>query len=347
MRSISVLASGGAYDIQIANGLLADAGAALARIFPQKRLAVVSDDTVWGLYGQRFSDSLASAGVEFFPTVVPPGEQSKSLRGLQTLTEFFAVMHLRRDEAVVALGGGVIGDLAGFAAATYMRGVAFAQVPTTLLAMVDSSVGGKTAVNLDNGKNLVGAFHQPRLVLADPGVLTTLPAREHQSGMAEVIKYGMLFSPALTETLLQGDLDMVETIAQCCTLKAGLVARDEHDHNERMLLNFGHTFGHVIEKLGRYTAHTHGEAVAMGMMMAAETGVTLGLTHPRVPAVLGALLARHGLQPVSPYPVASILQGMAHDKKAQADGLPLILLRDIGQPVIHPVALAGDGFVSV
>jgi 3-dehydroquinate synthase len=262
VKTLTVGLSGNSYDILIGDGLLDNLGemlkplcapvgpAAAEPVTTTGPIAVVTDENVWELHGSRFASSLSGAGVDFEPIVLPSGERNKSLLGLSSLYEAFARLPLARDGLVVAFGGGVTGDLCGFAAATWMRGVRFVQVPTTLLAQVDSSVGGKTAINLPQGKNLVGAFYQPKLVVIDPQTLDTLPDREMRSGMAEVIKYGAIRSSSLFETLAKkiGPEDLSDVIYECCSIKSEIVARDERDFGERMLLSFGHTLGHAIEK---------------------------------------------------------------------------------------------------
>ncbi|MET0293956.1 MAG: 3-dehydroquinate synthase, partial [Phenylobacterium sp.] len=244
-----------AYDVRIGAGLLAAAGAAIAPLVPRGRLAVVSDETVWGLHGPTLAASLEGAGVAVHPVVVPPGEQTKSWAGLAEVSERLLTLQLDRGDLVVAFGGGVIGDLTGFAAAIYKRGIDFVQVPTTLLAQVDSSVGGKTAIDTPQGKNLIGAFHQPRLVLADLDVLRTLSHREMAAGYAEVIKYGLLGDFDFFERLESEGAAVLAlepqalgaAVARCVEMKAEIVAEDEKEAGRRALLNLGHTFGHALE----------------------------------------------------------------------------------------------------
>jgi 3-dehydroquinate synthase len=268
-------------------------------------------------------------------TILPPGESSKSLEGLGRLYAAFATAGLGRDGLAIAFGGGVVGDLTGFAAATYMRGISFAGIPTTLLAQVDSSVGGKTAINLEQGKNLAGAFYQPRLVVADTALLRTLSPRDYAGGMAEVIKYGAIRSRELWDVLAAGNFAIGEVVSTCCAIKSGIVERDERDTGERMILNFGHTFGHAAEALGGFAAHNHGEAVAMGMVVAAAVGEDLGITRPGCVKELTAMLAAHGLPCGCPYPTAAMMGHMQLDKKGDSDGVKAILLTDIGQAIVH------------
>jgi 3-dehydroquinate synthase len=324
------------YDILIENGLLDSLGGLLRPFLapggPGGPVAVVTDENVWKLYGERFASSLSGAGVTFLQTVLPEGERNKSLDGLSCLYDAFAGARLTRDGLIVAFGGGVVGDLCGFAAATWMRGVRFVQVPTTLLAQVDSSVGGKTAINLPQGKNLAGAFYQPKLAVIDPLTLRTLPEREIRSGMAEVIKYGAIRSATLFKALGEhaGTGDPADVICECCGIKSGIVERDERDMGERMLLNFGHTFGHAIEKKSGFGKYRHGEAVAFGMTIAAAIGEETGATAPGVTDALRRVSALHGLDTDYPGDVSELLHVLPSDKKNLAGGVRMILLRDIG-----------------
>lgn len=329
------------YEIWIGRGL-PDAMAAWITGLGYRQLALVCDETVWTLHGDKMLRALTQAAVDFTLIPVPPGEESKSLQGLEEIYRRFAEMNLDRHGLVMAFGGGVVGDLAGFAAATWMRGVDYIQVPTTLLAQVDSSVGGKTAVNLPAGKNLVGAFYQPRLVVADTLMLETLPPRELRCGMAEMIKYGAIFFQKLFEDLsVSIDIGgLPPLIKACCELKSRTVQADERDTGQRMLLNFGHSFGHAVEKLGGYARHNHGEAVAIGMVIAAKFGELSGFTRPGCSTQLRDTLATQGLPTECPYPARQLFEAMALDKKGRDGGLELILLRDIGHAEIawHPMA---------
>lgn len=309
------------------------------------KIVVVSDENVWALYGERICTMLREAGAAYAAAVLPPGEDSKSMAALERLYGDFAQAHLGRDGIVVAFGGGVVGDVAGFAAATYMRGVQYVQVPTSLLAQVDSSVGGKTAVNLRWGKNMAGAFYQPKTVLIDTDTLSTLPAREWRAGMAEVVKYGAIRSKELFERLAAKPAgeELEDVIYTCCKLKAGIVARDERDHGERMLLNFGHTFGHAVEMLGGFQRWKHGEAVAIGMVLAAKLGERMGRTVPGTAAALEERLQAYGLDLDCPYGPGELEPLMELDKKGKGDAVRLILLREIGDAFIEPVRFAALG----
>ena len=302
MKLLPVSLGDRSYDIHIAPGRLDDTGKLCQHVLPRAtRLAVVTDDTVGGLYAHRLLQSLWARGYTASVISLPAGEQTKSLHNLGVLYDSFMEMGLTRTDAVVALGGGVVGDLAGFAAATILRGVDFVQVPTTLLAQVDSSVGGKVAIDLPAGKNLAGAFWQPRLVVMDPEVLDTLEDKTFSDGMAEVIKYGCIRDAAFFRALektpsRRAVMENIESVLYtCCDLKRAVVEKDERDTGERMVLNFGHTLGHAYEKAGHYETWTHGQAVAAGMCLAARLGAALGVTPAGVPERVEALVSAFGL----------------------------------------------------
>ncbi len=330
-----------AYPIHIGPGLLADADLWRASIHGRQVL-VVSNETVAPLYLQRVLDGFGDLHAE--ARVLPDGESFKTLEQTGRVFDALAAMGASRDACIVALGGGVIGDLAGFAAACWMRGIDFVQMPTTLLAMVDSSVGGKTGVNLPAGKNLVGAFHQPCAVFADTSTLDSLPGREYRAGLAEVVKYGALGDAGFfawleqhAQALNARDTDTVaEAIARCCAHKAAIVARDETERGERALLNFGHTFGHALETECGYGTLLHGEAVAIGMCQAATLSAQLGMSDIADGPRLAALLATLGL-PVAP-PAGldpdALLAHMRLDKKNLGGRLRLILWHGIGRAEI-------------
>lgn len=291
---LQVKTSGGGYGIRIENGLFDGLAEELCPIVDGGKLFVVTDDTVDGIYGTRLKKQLT--GIDYAYLVLPHGEQTKCLSVLGDIYRAFAAAGLSRTDCVLAFGGGVIGDITGFAAATYLRGVKYVGMPTTLLSQVDSSVGGKVAVDLDEGKNLVGSFYAPCRVLIDPELLQTLPARVFRDGMAEVIKYGAIRDAALFDTLC-GEIDgkLPEIIARCVDIKREIVERDEFDTGERMLLNFGHTFGHVVEKLGNYETYTHGEGVAIGMLRITQKSEAMGKTLPGTAKKLRGCLEKYGL----------------------------------------------------
>ncbi|MGH8033333.1 MAG: 3-dehydroquinate synthase [Luteimonas sp.] len=339
-----ILQVGGArsYAIHIGAGLILD-GDALAAALRGRHALIVSDGNVAGLYAGHVAEALRRArpDARIGSYVLPPGEGSKTLGYFAEAIDALAAIGATRDACVYALGGGVVGDLAGFAAASWMRGIDVVQLPTTLLAMVDSSVGGKTAVDLPQGKNLVGAFHPPRAVFADTATLRTLPVRELRAGFAEVIKYGAIADAAFLDwldgnarALLDGDTAaLAEAIARSCRHKAAIVERDPFEHGERALLNFGHTFGHAIETELGYGGLNHGEAVAVGMVLAARLSARLGLATDTDTQTLRAVLQRFGLPVALPAGLVpqALLAHMRLDKKAQSSGLRFVLWDGIGR----------------
>ena len=342
MKLLPVSLGDRSYDIHIAPGRLDDTGKLCQQVLPRAtRLAVVTDDTVGGLYAHRLLQSLWARGYTASVISLPAGEQTKSLYNLGVLYDSFMEMGLTRTDAVVALGGGVVGDLAGFAAATILRGVDFVQVPTTLLAQVDSSVGGKVAIDLPAGKNLAGAFWQPRLVVMDPEVLDTLEDKTFSDGMAEVIKYGCIRDAAFFRALektpsRRAVMENIESVLYtCCDLKRAVVEKDERDTGERMVLNFGHTLGHAYEKAGHYETWTHGQAVAAGMCLAARLGAALWVTPAGVPERVEALVSAFGLPTRIPCTQADYAAAVGLDKKGTGEQITLVLLEDLGRAVLH------------
>jgi 3-dehydroquinate synthase len=348
-RSVPVGLGARAYDVVIGPGLLAEAGRRIAPLARRKRLAVVSDETVWGLHGPALTASLEGAGIAAHPLIVPPGEQTKSFEGLADVTDRLLALELDRGDIVVAFGGGVVGDLTGFAAAIYKRGIDFVQIPTTLLAQVDSSVGGKTAIDTPRGKNLVGAFHQPRLVLADLDVLSTLPDREMRAGYAEVVKYGLLGDFGFFEWLethsaavLAREPDaLARAVIRSVEMKAEIVAEDEKEQGRRALLNLGHTFGHALEaETGYGAALLHGEAVAAGQALAFRFSAAQGLCAGQDAARATAAIAGAGLPTRldeiagHPFDAARLVRHMAQDKKAEAGQLTFVLARALGDAFV-------------
>lgn len=344
------------YDIIIGRGVLAEAGAQIRAVCPTacRRAAVITDSNVGPLYAKAVLQCLAAAGLETALFVFPAGETSKNHATLLEIYAFLARENVTRADVVVALGGGVAGDTAGFAAATYLRGVTLVQIPTTLLAQIDSSIGGKTGVDLPEGKNLVGAFYAPHRVLCDPDTLSTLPERVFRDGLAEALKYGCIFDPALFRTLTgagafpaqhsaASDATLDRVIARCIDLKRGVVERDALEAGERMLLNFGHTLGHAIEKHYRYKTYTHGEAVGIGMVLAARAGERNGLTAPGTAGVIVGALAKAGLPTRCPVPVRELIPDALGDKKRAGDFIRLILLKEVGRGFIHSVQVARLG----
>ena len=327
------------YEIIIERGCLDELGARCAALFPAgAKAAVISDSNVFPIYGERALASLREAGFAPSSFVFPAGEGSKQLSTVGDMLGFLAQQGLTRSDFLVALGGGVTGDMAGFAAACYLRGVSFVQVPTSLLAQVDSSVGGKTAVYLPQGKNLAGAFHQPSLVLIDPDTLGTLPPLFFSDGMGEVIKYGCIRSRALFETLRDAaDLrpQMESILFSCVDCKREIVEHDEFDTGERMVLNFGHTLGHALEKAHGYTGLTHGAAVGIGMVLIARLGEHMGLTEDGTAEQIASLLEKYGLPVSDSAPLDQIVEATALDKKGLGGDLRIVLLHTIGDSFVH------------
>jgi 3-dehydroquinate synthase len=347
--AVHVSLEGRGYDVLIGQGLLDGAGGLIAPFAGRKRCAIVTDETVAGLHLERLTASLRAAGLSASPIILPPGEGQKSWAGLERLSEALLALELERRDLVIAFGGGVIGDLAGFAAGVLKRGIDFVQIPTTLLAQVDSSVGGKTAINARAGKNLVGLFHQPRLVLADLDVLATLPARERLAGYAEVVKYGLIDDPdvfawceANAARVLAGDVAaLAYAVETSVKAKARVVAADEREGGVRALLNLGHTFAHAFEAAIGYDDRVmlHGEAVGMGLGLAyrfsADQGLCSGQDAARASAHLDAIgFSRPKTAPGGPFHAESLVAAMAHDKKVQDGKLTFILARGLGESFI-------------
>ncbi|NLP30504.1 MAG: 3-dehydroquinate synthase [Clostridiales bacterium] len=329
------------YKILIDFGLLNRTGELIKPIINGSKVVIVSDETVWNLYGKALSESLD--GIKHQVYILPSGEETKSIKYFEALCEYFAEIGLIRTDLVISFGGGVVGDLAGFASASYMRGVPFIQIPTTLLAQVDSSVGGKTAINLKHGKNLLGAFWQPMLVITDVSLLDSLESREFQAGMAEVIKYGAIESKELFDSLLKYEdknelmKNIVKIIYNCCDIKRKIVEDDELDLGVRMKLNFGHTFGHAIERAGDYKQYTHGEAVALGMIIASKIGEKLGITAHGCSDKLIEVISRHKLPVNADLDYKELIKYIVKDKKKTQSGINLILLNEIGKSLIHTI----------
>ncbi|MBF0309966.1 MAG: 3-dehydroquinate synthase [Magnetococcales bacterium] len=328
------------YDIHIGSGLLAGLGGWVAPLLKQKRVGIVSNTTVAPLYLARVTAALQNHGLECLPVVLPDGEVHKNWQTLDTLFAELIRHRFERGSTLLALGGGVIGDMTGFAAASFQRGIDFIQIPTTLLAQVDSSVGGKTGINHTLGKNLIGAFHQPRLVVIDVETLTTLPKRQLAAGLAEVIKYGIIWDEGFF-ALLEERMDHLlaldgewlgEIIRVSCAIKAEVVRQDEREHGVRALLNLGHTFGHALETLIGYGEILHGEAVAIGMVMAARLGERLGRHGKEEVERMRALMVRAGL-PVSAPPLSkeAFFEVMGRDKKVRSGRMRFVVPQGIGR----------------
>jgi 3-dehydroquinate synthase len=350
IRTVSVELGARSYPIHIGAGSMLNEGF-LAHLPKSKSVLVVTDENVNAVCGAAFLGALDQAHINSQKLVLPAGEAHKGVATVEHIWTKLLEMQAGRDALLIALGGGVIGDMTGFAAACYMRGIRFVQVPTTLLSQVDSSVGGKTGVNHPLGKNMIGAFHQPVMVLADTAVLSNLPTRDFVSGLAEVIKYGPIADTAffdwleanMDDLLKREPVALAHAIARSCEIKADVVAKDEHEAGLREILNFGHTFGHAIETLTNYTAWTHGEAVAMGMVMAADLSARLGHVSSGDARRIRSLTARAELPVQSPrLDVDAFMDAMRHDKKARDGQIRFVMLNGMGGAQTQ---LADDGLV--
>jgi 3-dehydroquinate synthase len=344
IETVAVPLGARAYDVRIGEGLLATAGAEIAPLLGRPRVAILTEERVAALHLAALRAGLAAAGISSAVLELPPGEASKDWSTLASAVEWLVAQKVARDDLVVAFGGGVIGDLAGFAAAILRRGVGYVQIPTTLLAQVDSSVGGKTGINSTQGKNLIGAFHQPRRVLADTALLDTLPQRDLLAGYAEVAKYGLLgdagFFGWLEENgaaLRAGDpAARLHAVRRSCEMKAEIVVRDETEQGDRALLNLGHTFGHALEAATGYTDRLlHGEGVAIGCQLAFDLSARLGLCPQEAPARVAAHFRAMGLRELADIPGAlpdaeALVGLMGQDKKVRDGRLAFVLARDIG-----------------
>ncbi len=345
MTEIRVRTSG-EYTVRIEAGSMARLGTLMPS--PPKTAALVAERAVDALYGDLVAESLRAAGVRVERWTFPGGEESKSGRILFALLEFLAEKKLSRSDMLVALGGGVTGDLTGFAASVYLRGIPFVQVPTTLLAMVDASVGGKTAVNLAAGKNLAGAFHQPAFVLIDPDVLRTLPREVLADGVSEAIKCGVISDRALFDALAEGfdPAGAEAVIARCVSMKRDLVECDERDTGTRQLLNLGHTIGHAVERASGYEI-SHGRAVAIGMLAEARGAMAVGFSEEDCAEPIRRALVKNGLPTDCPYPAGALYEAMLRDKKVRSGRIALALPKRIGHSALHEIGVdALGGFLA-
>ena len=342
------------YPIHIEKGLFQRAGDLIYKLFTGRKFIIITDGNVEQIYGHELLKQLRDLKAEAAVYQFPAGEQSKSHYELIRLYYYLAESNMTRKDVIIALGGGVTGDLAGYAASTWLRGTRFIQIPTSLLAMVDSGIGGKVAVNLSVGKNLVGSFYHPKCVLIDPLLLKTLPDRHFNDGMAEVIKYGCIADECLFKLLesmksREAVMEQIEEIVfRCCDIKRNIVEEDERENNLRMILNFGHTFGHAIEKLFNYEKYTHGEAVSIGMVFIAGLSQKLGYCDGKLPERIVSLLKQFGL-PVD-FPELEgkqVVNSVLMDKKARTSDISLVLIKDFGKVCIEsfPKSMMG-GFVD-
>ena len=344
MRIVHVDLGSKSYDIEIERGLLPHVGGKIKTLLPKaEKIAIITDSHIRPLYASILQESLEKEGLVVTVLTFPAGEENKNLKTLGSLYDRMAEAGLTRSDGVVALGGGVTGDMGGLAAATFLRGIAFVQIPTSLLATVDSSVGGKVAIDLSGGKNLVGAFYQPKAVYIDPDVLKTLPARYLHDGLAEVIKYGCIMDKKLFMMLekIQNDAELLaradEIMEVCCNIKARIVEHDEFDTGERMLLNFGHTLGHAVEKTFCFDRYSHGEGVGIGMVLLTRRSEKLGLTESGTADRIATLLQKFQLPVTVDMRQEDFLQAIALDKKKRGSHLTLILLKNIGESFLKKV----------
>lgn len=337
MKTVAVH-TGTSYDITIKNGILDEVGTYLRALTEAKTAVIITDDIVDGLYAERAQESLQASDFQTLKFVFPNGERSKNIHIYAEILEFLAQNRVTRTDCIVALGGGVVGDMAGFAAATYQRGIDFIQVPTTLLACVDSSVGGKTAIDLTAGKNLAGAFYQPRAVLCDPETLSTLSDRLFSDGMAEVIKYGVIFDKAFFDFLCENEAkENLETVIETCVkLKRDVVEQDEKDKGLRGLLNFGHTLGHAVEGCSDFSV-SHGSAVAIGMVLASRGAYRTGMTDADCTAPLLKILQKYDLPTATEYSAEQLLERALSDKKRDGGSITLVIPKTLGKCVLYKV----------
>lgn len=322
------------YDVLIGKKLLARAGELVSKVKKPCKAAIISDDKVFPLYGDTVKSSLEQNGYSVCSYVFENGEKSKNLETYGNILEFLAENKITRTDLIVALGGGVVGDIAGFCAATYLRGIDFVQIPTTLLAAVDSSVGGKTAIDLEQGKNLAGAFHQPILVICDTKTFDTLDKRQISCGYAEVIKYGMICDKELFSMLEKSSPDYTTLAERCISIKRDIVENDEFDRGERKLLNFGHTLGHAVEKHSDF-ALTHGEAVAVGMMMISRIAENAGFAEENISARLNNVLLKYGLPTSYDIDADTLFDIVTGDKKVEGSTITPVIPQKTGKCVLE------------
>lgn len=337
MITVPVTTATASYDVHIGSGILDRAGE-LIRPVLRGKAALIADTTVDALYGDRAAASLANAGFEVLRYAFPAGEENKNLTEYARILTFLAENALTRGDFLVALGGGVCGDMTGFAAATYLRGIPFVQIPTTFLAAADASVGGKTAVDLGAGKNLVGAFHQPSLVICDTDTFASLPPETYADGMVETIKHGLIYDKAFFEHLSSGDRrnEINEIVRKDVEIKRSFVAEDEFDRGRRQMLNFGHTIGHTVEKNSNFTI-SHGHAVAIGMVAAAKAAYAFGLTPEDLSGQIQDALALYGIDTKCPYPAHLLAEAALRDKKRFRGTINIIYLKEIGEAAVYPL----------
>lgn len=342
MKEIRVNLTEKSYPIYIEKGLISNIGAEIKKIYKNKKVAIITDKNVDNFYGEKVKENLENNSFSVLKIILEPGEKSKSIENLLKVYDELLNFEITRGDLIVALGGGVIGDLTGFAAATLLRGVPFIQIPASLLAQIDSSIGGKVAVDLPKGKNLVGSFYHPEAVFIDPEMLNTLDERFLYDGMAEVIKYGCIKDKELFNNLLgyknkeelMDNMDYI--IHTCCSIKKEIVERDEKDTGDRMLLNFGHTIGHAIEKYFNYETYTHGEAVALGMYAITKKSEEMNITKEGTSELIKDILKKYNLEyKIQLQDKEKILNTIALDKKSKGNHISLVLIKNIGESYLH------------
>lgn len=340
MQKIAVRTDDG-YDILLDRGIIKNAGAYIKEVTGATRAIVISDSNVFPIYGETVLASLRSSGFVASSFVFPAGEKQKTLDTVSEMTKAMCESELTRADIAIALGGGVVGDMVGFASSIYLRGIDFIQIPTTLLSQVDSSVGGKTGCDTEFGKNLLGAFHNPSLVIIDPDTLNTLPEHYMRDGMGEVIKYGCIKSASLFEKLLDSDdlsKIILDVIYECVDIKREVVENDFTEKGERMLLNFGHTLAHAVEKHYNYDGISHGEAVGVGMYAVTLASEKEGLTEKGCAEKIKAALLKYGLPISAEVKAKELVKHMLHDKKRRGNSVNLVLLQSIGKSFVKAVA---------
>ena len=329
------------YDITIGSSILENCGDIIKEVTKASKIALVTDDTVDSLYSEKVINSLEKSGFNVIKFVFPSGEASKCFKTLNNLYDFLAINEITRSDCLVALGGGVVGDLTGYASATFLRGIDFVQIPTTLLAQVDSSIGGKTAIDIPAGKNLVGAFKQPLAVICDTSTLSTLKPEFFSDGMGEVVKYAMIRSYELFEILSEKDIkdNLEDVICICIDIKRQIVENDEFDKGERMLLNFGHTFGHAIEKIQNFNGLSHGSAVSVGMCIITELAIKQGLCNDDTYTKLKDCLKKYNLPISVDISYEELVKHCVNDKKRDADNINLVISTEIGKSELRKVPI--------
>ncbi len=347
IKTLHVDLGSASYPIWIGEGLLDQLGEKLGEVYGGKKIFILTDHHVNALYGDKTEKILQAAGFETKRLALEPGEATKSFATLPFIYQALIDFQCTRKDLLITLGGGVIGDLGGFAAATFLRGIPFVSVPTSLLAQVDSSVGGKVGVDLTQGKNLVGSFYQPKAVLIDPLLLATLSERYFKDGMAEVIKYACIGNAGLFDKLVKLKSreavmrEVTKIIFTCCHMKKNIVEADEKDLDRRMLLNFGHTIGHAVESFEHYEGHSHGEAVAIGMHTITQISEAAGVTKPGTAKALRQVLQEYGLPyEIEPYRIIDLLPAIRIDKKNLGDTLKIILIKELGKGIIENDGMA-------